>query len=121
MKFIKGLFNKNINKKIKIPFPLIDIYYFQWDKNIPTGIHDHAEKGCLLLLFKGKLYENIYDTNDLKLIKKNIYKAPNISYINNNIGYHSILPIQKSKSIHIYYPKNYKTNYYNNKNTMVKI
>ncbi len=112
MKIITDFFNKTLNKKIKIPFPFIDIYYFQWNKNIPTEIHDHAEKGCLLLLLNGQLSENIYDPNNLKLIKKNIYKSPNISYINNNIGYHSILPIKKSRSLHIYYPKNYKTNYY---------
>ena len=51
--------------------------------------------------------------SSLKNIKKNIYNAPSLSYIHNKFGYHSIQPLQKSISIHIYHPKNENINYFN--------
>lgn len=112
MRFL-NIFNKvTVNKKIHIPFPLIDIYYFQWNKVKPIPIHDHAPGGCYMVLLKGKLREIRYDKN-INIIKENVYTSPNISYINNEIGYHSIKPEVISRSIHFYYPKNYKTKYYN--------
>ena len=54
--------------------------------------------------------ENIYSKN-LNYIRTNIYLSPSISYINNDMGFHSIKPIRESLSIHFYYPKNHKTNY----------
>ena len=109
------LSNKNINHKIRIPFPIVDIYYFQWNQKTPTKIHDHAKYGCLLLLLKGSIIEKIYDKNNFTLKNENIYRYPRISYINDNIGYHSIQPIEKSSSIHIYYPKNHITKNYKKK------
>ena len=42
------------NYKVKIPFPLIDIYLFRWgNTRSSSGIHNHAKHGCLLFLFKG--------------------------------------------------------------------
>ena len=43
-----------------IPSPIIDIYKFNWIKNISTPVHDHAKYGCVMFLFKGKLKENLY-------------------------------------------------------------
>ena len=45
-------------------------------------------------------------------IRTNIYLSPSISYINNDMGFHSIKPIRESLSIHFYYPKNHKTKYF---------
>lgn len=98
--------------KRKIPFPLIDIYLFQWNKLKPTGIHDHAEKGCYIWLLKGVLKEDIYNKH-LRRIKSRVYKSPSISFMNNDIGYHCVQPLQKSISLHFYYPKGHKTKYYN--------
>tara|TARA_Y100001958_G_scaffold129297_1_gene97832 strand:- start:9151 stop:9474 length:324 start_codon:yes stop_codon:yes gene_type:complete len=95
-----------------IPSPIIDIFKFNWTKNISTPIHDHAKYGCVMFLFKGKLKEHLYDKN-YNVKKTSIYSAPNISYINNKIGYHSVTPLEDSKSIHFYFPKGHKTKYYN--------
>jgi len=112
MSFFKIFRNNKINTKTKIPFPIIDIYIFNWNKLKETPIHDHAESGCFLFLLKGEMEEKLYDKN-LNFIKNNIYKSPNISYINDYKGYHSVKPLKKSKSIHFYYPKNHITKYYN--------
>ena len=100
------------NLKIKIPFPLIDIYLFHWRNMNPSKIHNHSKNGCYLFLIKGSIQENIYNSS-LKNIKKKIYKAPSLSYIHNKIGYHSIQPLQKSISIHIYHPKNENIKFFN--------
>ncbi len=94
--------------KVKIPFPFIDIYYFNWNEQTKTPIHNHAKKGCLMFLFKGVLKEKIYN-KDINIIERNIYKSPSLSYITNKKGYHSIQPLVHSKSIHFYYPKGHIT------------
>lgn len=111
MKVFLSNFNKVINTKIRVPFPFLDVYIFKWNKCSHSGIHDHADKGCLMFLAKGEMEEYVY-TNKLKYLYTNIHKSPTITFINNNIGYHSIKPIRKSLSIHFYYPKNYKTKYF---------
>tara|TARA_B100001094_G_scaffold98647_1_gene94868 strand:+ start:1102 stop:1443 length:342 start_codon:yes stop_codon:yes gene_type:complete len=113
MRIFKIFTNPSYNK-IYIPFPFIDIYYFQWNKNQQTSIHNHASKGCLMFLFNGELKEYLY-SRDLELKKISTYKSPNLSYINNKKGYHSIKPLQSSKSIHFYYPKGHNTVHFLNK------
>lgn len=112
MSFFKIFRNNKINTKTKIPFPIIDIYFFNWNKLTETHIHDHAENGCFLFLLTGSLEEKLYD-NNIQYITTTKYLSPNISYINNKKGYHSIKPLKESKSIHFYYPKNHITKYYN--------
>lgn len=112
MSFFKIFRNNKFNTKTKIPFPIIDIYFFNWNKLTETQIHDHANKGCCLLLLTGELEEKIYDV-DINHTHTNKYMSPNISYINNEKGYHSVKPLKTSKSIHFYYPKNHITKYYN--------
>ncbi len=105
------------NFKKRIPFPFIDVYLFKWNELTPSGIHDHASSGCYILLLKGSIKEMIYNHSCVKL-KTNNYKAPSISYMNNHIGLHSIEPLEKSVSIHFYYPKNHVTNYYSKNNIL---
>ena len=100
-----------MNRKIKIPFPIIDIYLFKWRTIKNIGIHDHAKNGCMMILLNGKLEETIYN-HSLYKIKKNIYSGFNISFINNKIGLHDIKPLKYSNSIHLYYPKNHNTKYF---------
>ena len=111
MKVFRSYFNKINNTKIKLPFPIIDIYIFKWNKISQTGIHDHADKGCILWLIKGEIEEKIFNKH-YKYLYTNIHSSPSISYIHNNIGYHSIKPIKKSISIHFYYTKYHKTKYF---------
>ena len=101
----------NANIKIKIPFPIFDIYYFNWQPFVQTTIHDHAKKGCLMILFKGELNEKRYNKK-LEMIGENNYTNPNISFINDKKGYHAVKALKNSKSIHIYYPKGHITKSY---------
>ncbi len=101
----------NANIKIKIPFPIFDIYYFNWQPLVRTTIHDHAKKGCLMILFKGELNEKRYNKK-LEMIGENNYTNPNISFINDKKGYHAVKALKNSKSIHIYYPKGHITKSY---------
>ena len=103
------------NIKKRIPFPFIDIYLFKWNNLSPTGIHDHAKKGCYIWLLKGKFKEDIYNHSKRRL-RTNVYNAPSLSFMSDKIGLHCIQPLKKSMSIHFYYPKGHKTKYYiNNK------
>jgi hypothetical protein len=99
------------NLKQRIPFPFIDVYLFRWRNLTPSGIHDHAEKGCYLWLIKGELKEDIY-TREKQLKHTNIHTAPSVTYINNTIGLHCVQPLKNSLSLHFYYPKGHKTKYY---------
>jgi hypothetical protein len=78
-----------------------------WDANSESKIHDHPENGCILQLFEGQLEENLYDS-DLKLIKHTTINSNNVSYMDNNIGFHKIKCIDKAMSLHIYSPPNHK-------------
>lgn len=97
--------------KTKLPLPLIDCYYFRWVKGVETDIHDHAPMGCLMVILKGCLKEKLFNKK-LEQLETNVYKSRDISYINNEKGYHSILPKENSISIHFYYPKNHTTGFY---------
>ena len=100
------------NYKVKIPFPLIDIYLFRWgNTRSSSGIHNHAKHGCLLFLFKGSLKETMY-SHQLNKISSTIYKAPAISYMHNSIGYHNVKPLEHGYSLHFYYPKGHQTKYF---------
>tara|TARA_B100001094_G_scaffold330346_2_gene395346 strand:+ start:923 stop:1297 length:375 start_codon:yes stop_codon:yes gene_type:complete len=115
MSFFKIVNQKYSNVKLRIPFPLIDIYYFKWNESKTIPIHNHANKGCLMFLMKGSIYEKLYNEN-FKLKRINQYISPSISYINNKLGLHSIKPEKGSQSLHFYYPKGHKTKYFNNNN-----
>ena len=101
------------NVKQRIPFPFIDIYLFRWNELKSTGIHNHAKHGCYIILLKGKIKENIYN-HSLHYQKTKIHKAPSLSYMCDTIGLHRIEPLERSMSIHFYYPKGHKTKYFTN-------
>lgn len=111
------IFNKIMNNysvKTKIPFPIFDIYHFRWNPFCRTPIHDHSSSGCVSILLRGKLNERLYD-KELNFIKENVYTSPNISFINDKKGYHSVKSDGWSTSIHIYYPKGHITKTYQKK------
>ena len=99
--------------KIRIPFPILDVYYFQWNNLIKPQIHDHPSGGCIMFLFKGKIIEELYNYR-IQNIKTSEYRSPNLSYIHNQKGYHSINAMGNAKSIHFYYPKGHTTNFFKN-------
>lgn len=94
----------------------IDIFIISWNNNQQSGIHDHPENGCLLKILKGSLQEDVYIKNDneYKFIKTNYLNESDISYKENKLCIHNILNgNNKTISLHIYSPSNYKTIYYN--------
>ena len=101
------------NLKRRIPFPFIDVYFFRWNELRSTGIHNHAKKGCYILLLNGEIKEKTYN-HSMEYQKTITYKAPSLSFMSDTIGLHSIEPIKRSTSIHFYYPKGHKTKYFTN-------
>ena len=99
--------------KFRIPFPLIDIYFLVWKPNAISKIHNHSRNGCYMFILKGDIKEEIY-SKSLSLIDHNLYSSLDLSYINDDKGYHRILNSNKyAYSLHFYYPKNHITKYYN--------
>ena len=98
--------------KYKIPFPIIDIFLISWKPNAISKIHNHSKNGCYMFILKGNLKEEIFN-KDLALISMKKYNTFNLSYINDNIGYHRIKNSNlHTFSLHIYHPKNHKTIYF---------
>lgn len=108
----KKLFSWNEQKynKKKIDYlstNKFDMYTIGWLPKQYTSIHDHPIFGCILCLLTGTIEEKLYDKK-LNLIKTTIIKGPYVSYIDNEIGFHSIKCIDKALTLHIYSPANYK-------------
>ena len=103
-KYLKYIFN----------IPFIDLVLIKWYPGCITKIHNHSKNGCNMILFKGKLREEIFNKN-LSLIDNKKYNAFNLSYIDDKKGYHRILndSCYNSYSLHIYHPKNHNTKYFN--------
>lgn len=102
--YVKNLVCKNI---------FFEIFILSWNSNQKSPIHNHAKNGCLMKILYGKLEQELYSKN-VKLIEKQIVDTSNISYIDNNIGLHSINNNNNKPavSLHIYSPPNYKTQVY---------
>ena len=66
-----------------------------------------------MFILKGDIKEEIY-SKKLSLIDHNLYSTFDLSYINDDKGYHRILNSNKyAYSLHFYHPKNHITKYYN--------
>ena len=98
--------------KYWIPFPFIDIYFIVWKPNALSKIHNHSKNGCYMFIIKGDIREEIFNKK-LNIIGTNYYSTFNLSYINDNIGYHRIKNTnQYSYSLHFYHPRNHITTYF---------
>ena len=86
-----------------------EIYVISWNKNQESPIHDHPNKGCIMKILEGEIEEIRYN-NNLDIIKTKKYKEGNITYIDNNIGYHKMRTVDKCITLHIYSPPEYKMN-----------
>ena len=113
---IKSNLNSNYNKQFITHGynKLYDIYIITWYNKIESKIHNHSENGCIMKLLYGNLNEKIYDKN-MKLINKRNISEKYVTYIHDNIGFHSIQNNSEdySVSLHIYSPANFKTTYFN--------
>lgn len=102
----------NIYKKKTIyNSDLFDIILIEWQNNSYTKIHDHPEKGCIVKILDGILYEEIFDEK-LYLMNINTMKENDIGYKIGNKILHRIICKKLAKSLHIYIPGNFKSNYY---------
>lgn len=93
----------------------IDILVICWNNNQQSGIHDHPENGCLLRMLQGSIKEDVYvnEENKYTYTKTNYLEYGKVSYKEGKRCIHNIVNgNQKSVSLHIYSPSNYKTVYY---------
>ena len=105
--------NPQYNKILFCENKLLDCYFIFWNRNSESKIHDHSNNGCYYKLLKGSLNEYVYDT-DLNIIRVNNILEDELSYIDNDIGYHKILNPENEVaiSVHVYSPPNYTMNNY---------
>ena len=92
----------------------LEIFIISWNKNQNAPIHDHSNNGCWMKVLHGELIENRYTTDSLVLYKSTHMKTNDVSFMKNDIGYHSIL-INLDKTaitIHIYSPPNHRTHFF---------
>ena len=91
-----------------------EIFVLSWKPGQKSGIHNHSEFGCLMKVLDGELQENIY-SNQLDLLDMRNYNKNDVTYIDNSIGYHSIINpyYENSVSLHIYSPCYHKTDFFN--------
>lgn len=93
----------------------IDIFIICWNTNQKSGVHDHPENGCLMRILEGKLQEDIYikDDGQYKFYFSSRILEGGATYKEKNLCVHDIINIaNKTVSLHIYSPPNYKPNYY---------
>jgi predicted metal-dependent enzyme (double-stranded beta helix superfamily) len=95
----------------------IEILLICWNHNQQSGIHDHPDNGCILTILEGSLVEEVYRkiNNKLVMIKSNNISKGNISYQIGSYGLHNIVNSKdRSVSLHIYSPPNYKPIFHSN-------
>ena len=84
-----------------------EIIVIRWSPGCATSIHDHAKRGCLMLVCDGELKEVRYDLTTLEVIQSTkLDDSMSASYIDNSIAYHQIANVSDvtAHSIHIYSP-----------------
>ena len=93
---------------------LYSLEILSWAPYSKSPIHNHAEYGCFMKVLNGSLKENLYNDN-LVMFKETNYNKNDVTYINNEMGIHSIENNNNSNmsySLHIYFPGKYNTKYY---------
>lgn len=95
-----------------------DAWLICWDKGANSGIHDHAENGCIQKVLTGVLKETRYKKIKKKfnVIKETKMRQGNVCFIDNDIGYHRIenkSDCNIAVTLHIYSPPNCETHFYN--------
>ena len=88
-----------------------EVYVITWNNLQKANIHDHSENGCWLKVLDGKLTEKIYDS-DMNILRTDIREKNDISFMRNDIGFHSIENFNEiTITLHIYSPPNHKTKF----------
>ncbi len=77
-----------------------------WDDNCDTPIHDHAGQNCWVRQVDGVLQETRYSGNaeDLNIESVGDLNPGQISYMNDELGYHKIANVSgdKAMTLHVY-------------------
>ena len=78
-----------------------------WDVSQGTPIHDHGGEECWVKVIEGELKETIYKTTEtgkFEVVRTNISKQNDISYMIDNIGFHRLenLSEHRTMSLHLY-------------------
>jgi len=93
----------------KSPTNKFEIFIITWCPFQESPIHDHSKNGCLLRVLEGELTEDLYN-KDIKFVLKSKFKKDDVSYLDNDIGYHRIINLgRRSITLHIYSPCNYNS------------
>jgi len=109
--FSEDKYKKNLVKRND----QLEIFVICWNNNQISAIHDHPSNGCILKVLQGELEENYYNNinNKVELINVNLCKENSIGYQEGKNGLHSIKNnYNKTISLHIYSPPNYKLSFY---------
>jgi cysteine dioxygenase len=109
--FSEDKYKKNLVKRND----KLEIFIICWNNNQISGIHDHPSNGCILKVLQGELEEHYYNNvnNNVELINVNLCKENSIGYQEGKNGLHRIKNNDnKTISLHIYSPPNYKLSFY---------
>lgn len=95
----------------------IDVVFIGWGSGHASAIHDHPENFCIVRIIKNELTEEIYLNRGEEKVEKQTtkkLKEGGITHIRGKAVVHRICNFSEEKtiSLHIYSPPNYKTNYY---------
>ena len=105
----------NYSRNLVFKDDYIEMLIICWDVNQESGIHDHPDRGCILRVLEGVIIEDVFKMKNGVLIKDelNLCCENKISYRIGKNGLHNIINgKEKTISLHIYAPPEYKPNYF---------
>ena len=94
-------------KYLKLTIPFSNICVIRWKPKIISSIHNHPNVNCSYMVVNGTIKENVYketESEGFYLIDSKTIDKYQCSYINDEIGYHTMenLSDKPSWSIHYY-------------------
>ena len=102
------------NRNVIYSNECIEMIIISWNNNQTSGIHDHPRDGCLMKILQGDLDEHIHkNNNNLDIIDIHNCEEGSVGYQEGNDILHNIVnKNNKTVSLHIYSPPNYKSTKY---------
>ena len=90
-----------------------EIYVLTWLPFQKSGIHNHAENGCLMKVLEGNIIERKYN-KDLHPISQDYLLKGDVSYIDDTMYYHSLTnnSMKTCVTLHVYSPPDHNTNFF---------
>ena len=84
-----------------------EIILICWDADSETAVHDHGGQDCWVFQIDGTIEEKRFEKNEteaLREVHKSQITAGGLTYMNDQMGYHSIKNISNSRAmtLHIY-------------------